>query len=251
MTVEIEKIRELQNQNFEISKNALGDSWGLGQDLLELYESLSEIIKDCKVKISPEEFTSLSFFLGSQYQLVMGCLAILSGNLSDSFQYTRKAIELSAFAARVKRHPHLAEIWQKADDNDDAYEEYRKKFSPGKLFSEDNKILGDLYTRYDECSKITHSSIVSLAQNVEINETEKGIETSFQFFGVRADDHSEPARTYLWTIDTHFKIIQIFEDVFSNNIKPDLSTWEIRRNTMEAKLAVHKERWKPIVDPNS
>ncbi len=49
----------------------------------------------------------------------------------------------------MKRHPHLAMVWLCAGDSDAAYDTYREKFGPGKLFPEDHEILGKLWERYD------------------------------------------------------------------------------------------------------
>lgn len=64
------------------------------------------------------------------------------------------------------------------------------------------------------------------------------------YFEVSPDDPGEPARTLLWTVNTHLLILQVFEEILEEIIADDRSRWERQKNVVEAKLGAHHERWK-------
>src|SRR5437879_4931505 len=176
---EIEEVREAEQHNYETARGVVGDSISLVQDVLDLYSLLAVLVEDSGVRPRDEVVSACQFLLGCRYQLTMGVLTALRGHLSDSFYFTRKAIELAEFAARVKKHPHLAMVWLNAQDN---YEEFRQKFSPGKLFPEDDALLGQLYGGYDLCSKMIHSSIFSLYRHMQAETSATKFNLRFDYF---------------------------------------------------------------------
>ena len=208
------------------------------------------MVKNSGVGPRDEIVTSSQFLLACRYQLVVGAITSLRGHLSDSHMYTRKAIEFSAFAARVKKHPHLAMVWLKADAKDaESYGKYREKFSPGKLFPADHAVLKELYDRYDHCSKVSHPSLYSICRHIETERTATDFNIRFNYCELKNNDLSEPAQTFLWIVDTHFGILQVFEEVLADVIAHDRKKWEVQRNAVDGKVAVHKEKWKPVIRP--
>lgn len=249
---EIDEIREAEEMNYQTAKKAVGESFSLVQDVLDLYGLLGDIVKNLGSPPPEEMVASAHFLLASRYQLTLGSLSLLRCHLSDSFLFTRKAIEYSAFAARVKKCPHLARVWLEAGSTAKSYEKYRNKFGQKELFPKDDALLSILYARYDICSKLSHPSIYSLTRHAEIAKTHEAITLLYQYFQVRDSDPTEPIRTLLWVIDTHFGVIRIFERVFSSYIERDPKRWEIKRNAVDAKVDVHKEKYKNILqnDPD-
>ena len=248
---EIEKLRAAEDNNYVATRAQIGDSASLVEDLVSLYGLLGALVKDSGVPPRDEVVAASQFLLACRYQLTMGALIALRGHLNDSFYFSRKAIELCAFAARVKNHPHLAMIWLQAWHNAASYDKFREKFSPGKLFPEDHTLLGALYERYDHCSKMVHPSVSSLGGHIEVTQGNSVFEFKFNYFQLKEDDASEPIRTILWTVDTHFGILRVFEEVLADVIAYDPARWNVRRNAVDAKIAVHKSRWLPILKVNT
>ena len=187
--------------------------------------------------------------LACRYQLVMGSLAVLRCHLTDSFYSVRKAIEYCAFAGRVKKHPHLAMVWLNAATDEKTYKDYREKFSPGKLFPQDDAILGQLSKRYDQCSKMAHPSIFSLSRHITVHSTEKIFNIDFGYFDIKPKDPSEPFRTFLWIVDTHFGIVRVFERLFSEAIAQTKQQWVGQRNAVDQKVGVYKAQWRFRIMP--
>ncbi len=244
---EIEKVRKAEDENYCISRGYLGDSVTLIEDLVGLYSLLGEFIKSFGAKPNDESVSAAQFLLACRYQLVVSALAVMRGHLNDSFLFTRKAIELCAFAARVTRHPHLAQVWVLSGDDEESYRTYREKFRPGSLFPEDHKILGRLKDRYDMCSKFSHPSLFSFGRHLEVETKENEFNLKFDYFQLGNDDPSEPARTFLWVVDTHLGIIKVFEETFSGVVDHDRPGWESHIAAFEARLSAAKGKWKSMI----
>lgn len=242
---EIEEVREGEQYNYEESRRAVGDSIYLVQDLLDLYSLLARLVKESGISPRDEVVAACQFFLGCRYQLTMGSLIALRGHLNDSFYFTRKAIEFCAFAARVKKHPHLAMVWLNAQEN---YEEFRQKFSPGKLFPEDDVLLGKLYGRYDFCSKMIHANIFSFSRHMIAEGSATEFNLQFDYFQLSNTDPGEPIRTLLFILDTHLGILRVFENILDGVVAHDPSTWAAQRDLVDAKLASHKAKWRSIAE---
>jgi hypothetical protein len=244
---ELDQVYELEAVNYAEARRVLGDGVGLVQDLIGLYTALTDYLKVSKIGPRDEIVVSSEFLMACRYQLVMGSLSVLRLHLTDSFYYVRKAIEFCAFAGRVKKHPHLAMVWLKAGESAKAYKDYREKFSPGKLFPQDDAVLGQLSQRYDHCCKMTHPSLFSVGFHTRIERTEKIFSMDFNYFDVKPGDPSEPFRAFLWIIDTHFGIVRIFEKVFADALEPVKQNWEEQRNTVDQRIGVFKAKWKPRI----
>jgi hypothetical protein len=65
----------------------------------------------------------------SRSDLLIGCLNLLRGYQDNSLRFLRGAIEACAFGAKIKTHPHPADVWFKAVDGDAEYRTFRKKFT--------------------------------------------------------------------------------------------------------------------------
>jgi len=241
---EIDHVRLAEESNYNVARQRVGDSGSLIQDLIDLYSLLGDLVRESGVSPDDELVAASQFLLACRYQLTVGALTALRGHINDSFYFTRKAIELVAFAARVDKHPDLAMVWLQAGRSDISYQRYREKFKPGKLFPKDHEILGKLYNRYDHCSKLLHPSAYSLAGHINIEQSTDRVDFKFDYFQLQDSDLSEPIRTLLWIADTHFGILRIFQEILKRAIAHDPTKWETRRNAVDARIGLAKARWK-------
>lgn len=249
--IQIEEIRESGEQNYQTSKKLLGDTFPLADDVLDLYRVLVEIATKSPLVARDEYVTALHFLTGCQYQMTVGVLSALRGHIPDALRDTRMAIELCAFAARVRRNPALALVWLEAGTSDAAYEAYRSKFKTSKLFPRGLREWRELNDRYDTAAKLSHPSVYMMAGHARYSRTPTTLNIEFHYFPLRRDDASEPTRTFLWIIDTHLKILHAFEDVLTQVIVHDRARWNLRITTIDAKLDGHKEKWAKVCAPRS
>lgn len=245
----LDRMRQYEEENFQTSRTALGETYGLLADMLGLYDVLGELIRESKLPSDDEIVAGAMFMLGSRYMLEKSILELMRVHLSDSFSYVRNALEQVGFADLVRRNPKLAMKWLSAGDDPAAYKEYKDAFATGKAFPKNDPLMQELYTRYDFASKRVHASLHSYALRLQTlhNQNTGAVELKYAYFDIK--DASDLMQIFLWIIDTHFKILQAFARVFAEAIRYDQRRWDLRYNAVEASLAVHKERWKPLIAP--
>jgi hypothetical protein len=178
--------------------------------------------------------------MAARYYLIMGIADCLRCQLKDSFAKTRMAIETAAFAARVKRHPHLARVWVEAGQSEEEYDDYREKFK--KLFPGEHRLLKTLGERYDMCAKQTHPSIYAFAGRSKVEESEKMYTLKFDYFQAERDG-SEPIRTFFVILNTHMLIFNVFREVLADALGDHARVLELHANSTDAKYMAHAQQW--------
>lgn len=241
---EIEQVKKFEDENIEISKKNLNDTYTLIHDVTELYNLMSKLLSASESKVDHEFYVNSALLLSCQYQFTISCLAILRGHLTDSLQSTRRAIESCAFAYRILKHPHLAEVWINAGDNDKSNERFKEKFSGKNLFPDDHDVLQFLGGQYDFCSKQMHSRLESFATRLETEDKKKSTVFKLLYCDIPKDDPLHFFRVFFTTINIHMQMLKVFEEVFKEDIKQDKVRWELHYNNVHAKYWVHLNPWK-------
>lgn len=244
---ELDVVRDGEQNNYEAVCARLGDTVPLVEDLIGLYELMASMVATSGLSPRDVIVASGQFLLMCRYDLTLGCLAAMRGHITDSFYFCRKAIEACAFAARIKRNPKLAMDWVRAVEDDSTYEQFRQKFSASKLFPHGHPLLTILKGRYGLCCKMTHPSIISFGRHVEVQQGQSLFRVNFDYFQLENDDPSEPIRTVLFIADTHLGILRVFEEVLAPVLDHDRKKWEINLNSVDAKLGLHKAKWKATI----
>jgi hypothetical protein len=244
---EIAKLVQMETQNYEVSRERLGDAAELVQDLVELYQTIGDFVTSSAVKPRDEIVAGGMFLYSCRYQLVLAALNIMRGHLNDSYFFTRKAIELCAFANRVKGDPPLAMKWLQAWRTQASYKEFRKGFATRDLFPSDHPLLAKLFVRYDLCSKLIHSSVYSLSGQMQTEHKEDLFEMTFSYSQLDDSHTSEPIGSWLSMADAHFGILQVFEQVLEEVVAHDKTKWDIRRNAFDGKLTFQKAKWHDLL----
>jgi hypothetical protein len=243
MADELHEVRVAEEANYQTSLKVLSDSVSLVQDLLDVQQLITTTAAKTKLILKAEYYVTLQFVLAARYHLTIGSLAALRAHITDALRSGRMAIELAAFASRVKTNPDLAMVWVDAGQSEDAYDRYTRIFSSGKIFPDEHGVLAELGKRFDTTSKLSHPSIYALAEHVRIVKTDTGVEVKFQYFPVDGDG-SEPARTFFWTIDSHFGVLRVFVEVLAKALESEQAVIDVHMNAIDAKLTIHKNRWR-------
>jgi len=237
---ELQDVYESADTNYRESLRLLGDSISITQDFVDLYQRASDIAAGSPLALKDEHVMGMKFLMASRCYLVTGIADCLRCHLADTSGKTRMAIEQAAFAARVKRHPHLAKVWLDAGHDETAYDEYREKFR--KLFPDDHALLRVLGERYDMCAKQTHPSIYSFAGRSKVEQSDRHYTLKFEYFQAERDG-SEPVRTFFFILNTHMLIVNVFREVLADAIVDDAKALELRANAVEAKYVAHLRGW--------
>lgn len=236
-----------QQSIFETTSEVLGDSVGLVDDLVDAYRNVTALIQASGLGPTEQILSVGQSMLFGQHQLIQASLAALRGHLNDSYLYSRRSIEVCAFAHRIVKHPHLAVVWINSGDSDDAYDEYRRKFRPGKIFEKDHEFLGELYVRYDICSRLTHPSLYAFAGQLEVNSNEGEELLRFNAFQLRDEDKSEPIRTLLWIIDSNFMALRLYVDLLSSDKQYRKKDASEILDAFAQRFEKHKDVWKKTI----
>jgi hypothetical protein len=241
---------EAEDRNFEVTTRALGDTTALVRDFQELYKSLAGfvLIPDGGAATEPAKVAliALHLLMQSRSHLLVGSITLLRGYRRNSLMFLRGAIESCAFAAHIRRRPGLVDVWLNAGDGKDAYNTYKNHFK--KLFPKDDPLLQELYERYDRCSQVIHSSLYSMAGHFSYPNDDGRMNLRFSLFDLPGD-HSIVSSLY-FALNTHLRILKKYEEVLAGEIKANATVWQLRLNSVEAKMDVHREKWKTVVpDP--
>lgn len=244
---EIDLLRQAEETNYNVSRERLGDTAELVQHAVNLYQLLFDFVERSAVK-PRDEIVAGGMFLGAcRYQLVVGSLTALRGHLNDSHFFTRRAVELCAFAYRIKSDPKLGMDWLQAWRDGPKYKQFRKDFSTKELFPTSHALLNNLYKRYELSSKLVHSSIYGFGRSL-VTSAQPGMwQITFSYCELQDEDVSEPAGTLLYIVDTHFGILRVFEEVFAEVIAHDKIAWEAARNALDMTIGQHKAKWKAVL----
>jgi hypothetical protein len=115
------------------------------------------------------------------------------------------------------------------------------------LFPEDDRVLREMANRFDSTSKVSRPSIYALAEHTRIIKTDSGLNVEFHYFTVKKDDPRQPALSFFGTLDMHFGILRIFVDILAEILVTERKAVDVRMNSIDARLLVHKNRWKDVI----
>lgn len=245
----LSQFRRAEENNYLASAQRLGETLSLADAFHNTYLHLNDLLR--QTKDPPNEIQVASIFLlAAEYELGQALLDSMRGRLTDAGQHNRRAVELAAFAARVKQAPDLAKVWIEASQDEGSYDEYVRLFRGKKIFPDDDELLKQLGERFSHTSKQFHASVYSVANRtkIEVIDDER-LEFSFEHFEISEEDPTEPARTFLFTLDTHLKILAVFRRIFAKQLGPRLAEFDREAQALADAFVKERERWRPVVAP--
>jgi hypothetical protein len=244
----LENLRKAEEENVGITTRMLGETLSLVDDLRGLYDWVAaELCKPGGAERCPDVVPGIPLLRASQYHLHSAVLSCLRCHVTDSCSASRMAIESAAVLAKMHRRPEVARLWMEAGVDDQAAREYRRATSGPELFPQGDAELEDLKRHYDLCAKQTHPGFASMVRRLRApapaGPSQIGLE--FRWFDIGPESKGEPARAFLWIVDTHLKILDLYARVFKAAL--DETAWMLRRNVVEARHVVHTQRWIPAI----
>jgi len=242
---ELTEVAQAEEDNRRVSIKRLGDTISLAQDFFDAHSKLMDLLGETKASSAEALEVTAVLLLAVRYQLVIGALAVLRAQHTDAMQTLRRAVELAAFAHRMHAHPELRDVWMRAENDDETFRRYRKEFKAELLFPKDDALLQGLYDRYRRGSGALHSSVASLSHRLTIGMEGERRVVVHNYFEFTEGDAAEPARTFLYLIDTHLGILRLFTKILGAQLEPVKDQWTLRMNALSAKLNLHVQRWAP------
>jgi hypothetical protein len=257
VTSSFQEVAENESKNLQVSVDSLGDTVSLIHDFESVYDSLPPIMTlpaggpESDEKMAVVAIIHLMAFC--RRQLTMGCLTLMRAQQGDSLLHLRRAIECCAFAVRIWKHNELARVWLNAVDGGEAYKTFRKAFGPGKIFPKPEdpdyeRLLDELYERYDRCSMKAHPNVYGMGGHFDYGDSTEKFSFSLNFFDL-PPDHSLISGIYLM-FDSHKRMLRLFGRMLERYAGDRMQKWRNDYGYVDAKLDVHREQWKMVVpDP--
>lgn len=239
--------------NYRVSVERLGETLLLVDEFDTLYGALRREV-EATGSLSNELWIVSIYFLAAQAELIKATSECLRGSLTDALQTTRRAIEVAAFGWRVAKNPHLAEVWMQAGTDEEAYQQYRDKFSgEAKIFPKNHTTLSELRERYDVASRMLHGSPQSVSGRTVFHHSDTHVHLEFLEFESGRNHPSDVPRTFLWIIHTHQLILHVFFECFGTHIGAvRRKQWRAVKAIAEARLESEKRRWYRVThDPGA
>jgi len=254
---EVDAVQRLDAENYREARVALGQDVQLVDVLMLGFDFFNDGLRGLKKAIDERvAVTGVYFILWCRYHCTMAITTLLRGHRNDAFAHLRRGVEGAAFAARVRKHPELAETWLTAHHSAEAFKKYKEKFATSRIFPEKDFALSRLREVYESTNPFSHPALKALAGHGQVKPKEDGgIEVTFKYHQFEPGDPSDFMRSFLYLIRANRWILDVFADVFPEVVSSNKQVWELRVNAFDATFDVLREKWRPtileteVVDP--
>jgi len=240
---DVEALRVHQELNYFRNRGALGAP---SLDLLNVYSALYFHLWNVATRNTPSPIREELLF-GQQMVLECGAslvrtmLSLIRGHISEAHAQTRRAIECCVWAKRIRDEPSLVTEWLTINMETAPSRQWKEAMGSKHLFPSTHAKLKALRQRFQLTSRCLHPFRFSFYHRVSVENGEDGsISVHYSLF------ESEEARQYipssfLWTLQTHDLLFDIFEEVFASEISHERDSWTAhRKHVQEAQSAVGK-----------
>lgn len=246
----IETIRQMDEQNYLAVRQRLGETASLLEDVGDCYSLTLAALENANPRPDKALFmATVHFILETQRQLVVAGITMMCGHLSESFSATRRAIEICGHTDYMHRHPELVPVWRDSWQDEAKRKEYRKHFGNFRaIMSRHDTVLDDLYERFAYCSNRAHPSWQSMAGRFSTITQDDRATLRLGYFEISQADESEPARTLLWTVQTHRKILDVFARRLADDLDSVRTEWDDALQRVNDKFFAHRQHWAPILE---
>lgn len=246
---EVDVVYTLDAENYQEARKSLGKDIEIVRLLMLGFDSLNDWLQGLVDPVDERIIvTGVYFILWCRYHCTMAVTTLLRGHRNDAFAHLRRGVEGAAFAARVRKHPHLAETWLKARRSDEAFKKYKEKFATSRIFPEADPVLSRLREVYESTNPFSHPSLKAFAGHGEVKSKEGGgFEATFKYQQFEAGDPSDFLRSFLYIVRTNRWILDVFAEVFTEAVRPNETVWGLRLSAFDAAFNSLRDKWKPLV----
>lgn len=221
----LKKYLKQEERSVQTSYSLYGQEFELFCQLAELYERLGMLTKIPKAEV-PISASSFKLFLVVMSQMYGVASQLLRRRVVDAEALSRRAIEATATAYRLWKHPELSEVFNgaypnAADDCDPKQwrpsREYREKFKTGELFSEPGEVWIYLRSVYDMFSAgSSHAGPVATASLLERDDA-----VEIQFI---ESDNRTVRLAWNYMLDAYWEMLRVFLQVTCDSADPAVVT---------------------------
>jgi hypothetical protein len=242
---EIDALRIYEDLHYCQNRAQLGqESVQLVREYVGLYDHLWAVAT--AGVISPLQNTALfthQMVIECRADLVRTMLLLLRGHLIEAHGQTRRAIECCVWARRIKLQPDLVQEWMTVDMTRGPSKAWKDSIKSSVLFPEDHPQLRELRQRYQVTSRCVHPFRFSFEGRTGVEEHPDGrLTVTYSFFDPEEIRLYTPTR-FLWTLQTHDLIFNVFDEIFSREIGLRAEEWLAHRKAVAAALTKVGKFW--------
>lgn len=229
---DIEGLRLAEELHYVRNRAAFGKpSLALVGEYLGLYDHLWQIAT-ASMPVDPIQEANLfthQMLLECRADLARTILLLLRTHLIEAHTQTRRAIECCAWASRVHLVPTLVKEWLHIDMQTPSSRTWKENIKTSLLFPSDRPQLRALRERYQATSRCVHPFRFSVEGRTTIQQHADGtIGLRYSFFDPEDIRVYLPTR-FLWTLQTHDLIFNVFEEIFAGEIEIQAEQWRNHR----------------------
>jgi hypothetical protein len=244
---EVDDLRCSEDAHYYRNVAALGKpTLELIPQYLDLYLHLWHVATQHMARdpIKEAELFTHQMLLECRADLVRTVLMIMRTHLTEAHGQTRRAIECCAWAKRIYDRPELVGEWLRVDTKTAPSREWRENISSKLLFPLDHPKLFLLRERYQVTSRCVHPFRFSFVGRTDLEELQDGTVSIIYSFFDPDDIWLETPTRFLWTLQTHDLIFDVFEEVFARQLADyNRQKWEDHRKTVREALAAMGRMW--------
>jgi len=168
----------------ERSKNYLGDTWAVANEVTALYGALAQAITGLPDSTAKRErFITVSVLLPAAARA--GAVAALQAarlHFQEAEMLTRRAIECAGFTAIIWKAPELTDTLLSAYDTEETFKKFRSSFGGKRLARALGEIHSELPGQHAQRSKMTHPTLQSATLSQTQSTSGKDVEITLHYF---------------------------------------------------------------------
>ena len=240
-------LREQEERNYQGLKRVLGESFELIHDLLALYDvffklSLKPVVKLEDAHQIPALLHSLQWM---KHEAIAGTMTLMRGHITDSSNFSRRALEICAFIVRMYRDEEAAKRWMEAGTSNKARERYVSAFPAWKLVKE--LLTPELVKMYEDDCLDVHPSFFAVTKRASLDDDRTH---RFSYFDLDGNDGHQTflVMNFFNICICHGKIMEFLTTVFYPSGHFDSEKWLAVYVPFVQKFQALRELWRPIID---
>jgi hypothetical protein len=180
-----------------------------------------------------------------KHEAIAGTMTLMRGHITDSSNFSRRALEICAFIARMYVDKDAAKRWMEAGTSNKARERYVSAFPAWKLVKE--LLPAELVKTYEIDCLDVHPSFFAVTKRASLDDDWVH---RFGYFDLdKADGHQTfLVMSFFNMCSCHGKIMEFLTTIFHPSGHFDSQQWLASYPAFVQKFQAFREHWRPIID---
>ena len=243
----LDHLRDAEENNYQFLKELLGDSYNLLPELLRLYEVFIKLAVEPVFQLEtisqPPAILHLLQWLKNE--AVAGAITLMRGHIADSSNYSRRALEISAFVLKMYHDADSAASWMASGRSKRAQNKYLAAFPAYKLVRE--LLPADLVDMYEDDCLSVHPSFAGVSSRASLD---PDMVHRFKFFDL---DEADEKQTYFvlkffQLCICHARIMNALAQTFASHESFDSAQWQVACTDYMHRLQEKHSIWMPAFE---